>query len=66
VEPWVSPLQHSLGLHDPGGSLMFAAEAGYRLEATMRRRELDVEGVVRLLDDLEAWGCHAVKYGMPG
>jgi len=45
---------------------MFAAEAGYRLEATVRRRELDVEGVVRLLDDLEAWGCHAVKYGMPG
>jgi hypothetical protein len=47
-------LKHSFGLHDPGGSLMLGAESGYRLEATIRLGQIDIEGVVTLLDDLKA------------
>jgi len=43
---------------------MLAAEAGYRLQATMRLGQIDVEGVVTLLDDLKERGCHATQYGM--
>jgi hypothetical protein len=43
AEPWVGVLQHALGLHDPGGSFMLAAEAGNYLETTIRRRQFDVE-----------------------
>lgn len=64
AEAWVSILQHALGLHDPGGSLMLAPEARNGLEATICSRQIDVEGVVRLPGDLKPWGCHANQYGM--
>jgi hypothetical protein len=57
-------LKHSFGLHDPGGSLMLGAESGYRLEATIRLGQIDIEGVVTLLDDLKAGGIHDTQYGM--
>ena len=43
---------------------MLAAEARNGLEVTIRRRQIDVEGVVRLPGDLKPWGCHANQYGM--
>jgi hypothetical protein len=43
---------------------VLAAEAGNRFEATIRRRQIDIEGVVRLFNDLEDRGCHGTEYGI--
>jgi hypothetical protein len=57
-EQRITLLQQSHSLCAPCGSLMLTAEAGYGLEATIRSRQIDVEGVVGLLDNLKAWRGH--------
>ena len=43
---------------------MLAPEARNGFEATIRRRQFDVERVVTLPGDVKPWGCHVSLYGM--
>ena len=59
----VTLMQHSHSLCAPSGSFMLASDACYGLEATIRSRQPDVEGVVRLRDNLKERVCHYDQYG---
>jgi hypothetical protein len=54
----ITLLQYRHGLCAPGGSLMLAAEPGYGLEATIHGRQIDIEGVIGLRDNLKERGRH--------
>jgi hypothetical protein len=61
-ETRVSLLKQPLGLHNPGCSFVFTAEAGDRPGLTACRRHRDVEGAIALRRYLECRDCHARQY----
>jgi hypothetical protein len=61
--PRVDLVEHPLGLHDPGLSLVLAVEAIDRPKAALSRLQADAEGAVGLLDQLKVWDTHGGQYG---
>jgi hypothetical protein len=51
-------LKHPPSLHDPSRGFVLTGEASNRLQATISRREFDIERVITLLDQLKGRVCH--------